>query len=489
MYAELIVATLAALLWLSTDYGWVNTLALQTMVVCSISTLLINANPLMRFDGYYLLSDALDEPNLRVRADRCLLAIVERGLLGVRSLGWADRALGSWRGYALAAYSLSSVVYRLSLSLMMASVLVALYAAWHLVWIGRILAVILLFSWWVIPAMKLSQNLMRAAGNWRARARLAALAAGLVIAICAVPLPCRERTSGWVQPERMQGLYAPTAARLHRLLKQPGQLVEPGEAVLELDDDQPRLRAIDAAHTAEKVRVQLVSRRRQRYFAEPASLDVSALEAALASAERQAEHAQAAVEELVLRSTLAGRLISLPASRLLDIDNRPVDHEPKLWLDPQHIGRQVPTGAMLGAVCSHGQIAVLPLDDQQLQAISAGTPVRLHIPATGSEVIACQVAAIVRLEQLDSVARLIAEANERENGSSGENASAADSAMPGSARVSAGYAAIVSLPEGALKGQPTYVNAQVAATFRVPPKTLAARGADWARANLRWLLP
>lgn len=490
MYAELIVATLAAILWLTTDYGLINTLALQTMVVCSISTLLINANPLMRFDGYYILSDALDEPNLRTRADGALQAIVERGLLGVASSRWADRALGSWRGYALAAYSLASVVYRLSLSLMMATVLVALYAAWQLVWIGRILAVILFLSWWVIPTMKLSRNWMQAAVSWQARARLAALAAGLVLALCAVPLPCRQHATGWVQPEHMQGLYAPSTARLQRVLKHPGELVQPGDIVLELDDEQPRLRAIDAARTAEKAHVQLVSVRRQRYFAEPPSIDITALETAARAAQQQAEHAHAAVEDLSVRSKLAGRLMSLPATTQLDIDNRPADHEPKPWLDPQQIGRHVPTGTMLGAVCSHEQIAVLPLDDQQLQGISAGTQVHLHIPAAGSRVIACRVAAVVRLEQLDSVARLIAEASERENGSSGElqATQAAPAQGARAAGASAGYAAIVPLPAEAFDGRATYVNAQVHAAFRIPPQTLAARGAQWARTNLRWLL-
>ncbi|MGN6546605.1 MAG: hypothetical protein ACTHK7_16235 [Aureliella sp.] len=493
MYAELIIATLAAIVWLATDYGPVNTLALQTMVVCSISTLLINANPLMRFDGYYILSDALDEPNLRVRADASLLAIVHRGLLGARAPRSENRTLSPWRRGALAAYALASLAYRLSLSLMMATVLIALYSAWQLAWIGRILAVILLFGWWVIPAMKLSQNLMRTAGNWRVRVRLAALAAAVVLVVCAVPLPCRQHAVGWIQPERTQGLYAPAAARLHRVLKKPGELVQPGEVVFELDDEQPRLRAIEAAGSAEKARLQLVSVRRQRYFAQPPTIDLTALETAAQAAQRQAEHARSAVEELSVRSTLSGRLMSLPAAALLDIDNRPIEHETQLWLRAEQLGRYVPTGTMLGAVCSQEQIAVLPVDAEQLQGISAGTPVRVHIPAAGSAVVPCRVAAVVRLDQLDSVARLIAEASEREHGTAGQSQSVggslAQSPVQSRASTTAGYAAIVPLPASAFDGRTAFVNAQVQAAFVVPPKTLAARGADWARANLRWLLP
>jgi putative peptide zinc metalloprotease protein len=484
MFAELIVATLAAIVWLATDPGVVNVLALQTMVVCSISTLLINANPLMRFDGYYILSDALDEPNLRSRADQCLMALTRRGLLGKTAAREGEHVSQSWRSWAFAAYSLASLIYRLGLSLMMATVMVALYTAWHFAWIGRLLAVVLLFSWWVVPAVKLSQSLLRSAvGGW-ARLRLAALAAWLVLMICAVPLPCREYARGWSQPERTQGLYAPDSARLERVLKRPGDSVQPGEIIFELDADQPRLQAIEAARTAEKARVQVISFRRERYFAEPNTIDVPGLETAAAAAERQAKHARAAVERLSVRATLAGQLISLPAAQLLDIDNRPVGREPALWLSADQVGRYVPTGTMLAAVCSPQQIAVLPLDDEQLQEISCGTPVRVHIPAAGSAVLACRVSAVVRLEQLDSVARLIAEANEREQGSGADKPAPAGSALHAGANgTSAGYAAIVPLPTAA------YVNAEVHAAFTVPSKTLATRGAQWARANLRWLVP
>ena len=82
MLAESMVATLAAVVWLMTVEGAVNTLALQTMVVCSISTWLVNANPLMRFDGYYILSDWCDEPNLRLRADECAMRWLKRLVLG-----------------------------------------------------------------------------------------------------------------------------------------------------------------------------------------------------------------------------------------------------------------------------------------------------------------------------------------------------------------------------------------------------------------------
>ncbi|HEX4085486.1 MAG TPA: efflux RND transporter periplasmic adaptor subunit [Chthoniobacteraceae bacterium] len=82
IYIELFIASVCALVWANTDRGLVNQLAYNTMIVCSLTTLLFNANPLMRFDGYYALADILDVPNLRERARQYFLSSVARLFTG-----------------------------------------------------------------------------------------------------------------------------------------------------------------------------------------------------------------------------------------------------------------------------------------------------------------------------------------------------------------------------------------------------------------------
>ena len=67
MYIELILASTATFLWWNSHEGLFNQMCLNVMFVSSVSTLLFNANPLMRFDGYYILSDMLEIPNLRTK--------------------------------------------------------------------------------------------------------------------------------------------------------------------------------------------------------------------------------------------------------------------------------------------------------------------------------------------------------------------------------------------------------------------------------------
>ena len=82
IYVELFIAAVAALVWANTDRGALNQVSYNIMVVASITTLLFNANPLMRFDGYYALADLLDVPNLREKARRYVLACVTTMTVG-----------------------------------------------------------------------------------------------------------------------------------------------------------------------------------------------------------------------------------------------------------------------------------------------------------------------------------------------------------------------------------------------------------------------
>lgn len=72
MYIEVIISAFAIYIWWFTKPGMLNYLALNTFFVTTITTVIFNANPLMRFDGYYMMSDFLEIPNLRAKSDKLL---------------------------------------------------------------------------------------------------------------------------------------------------------------------------------------------------------------------------------------------------------------------------------------------------------------------------------------------------------------------------------------------------------------------------------
>lgn len=72
MYIEVILSAIAIFVWWSTKPGMLHHLALNIFFVTTITTVIFNANPLMRFDGYYMMSDFLEIPNLRAKSDKLL---------------------------------------------------------------------------------------------------------------------------------------------------------------------------------------------------------------------------------------------------------------------------------------------------------------------------------------------------------------------------------------------------------------------------------
>ena len=79
------MAALALLLWASVEDGTLRTACYNVMLIAGVSTVLFNGNPLLRFDGYYVLADALEIPNLAGRSRQYLAYLARRYLLGMES--------------------------------------------------------------------------------------------------------------------------------------------------------------------------------------------------------------------------------------------------------------------------------------------------------------------------------------------------------------------------------------------------------------------
>ena len=84
MLTELFIAALAMFAWTLVEPGIIRSLCFQTMLIAGVSTVVFNVNPLLRFDGYYVLSDLLEMPNLGARSTRRWSWLTERYVFGVQ---------------------------------------------------------------------------------------------------------------------------------------------------------------------------------------------------------------------------------------------------------------------------------------------------------------------------------------------------------------------------------------------------------------------
>ncbi len=143
MYVELMVAAVAALIWSVSSPGAVSDLCFNVLFMAAVSTLLFNANPLMRFDGYYMLSDLVGLPNLASLGRTAVTDLARHGLLGVpsRGLPLTARAHFFVTAYGLAAWCWSLLV---AAGLIMGAALLFHGA-------GIVLAAAGVVLWWGLP--------------------------------------------------------------------------------------------------------------------------------------------------------------------------------------------------------------------------------------------------------------------------------------------------------------------------------------------------
>jgi putative peptide zinc metalloprotease protein len=177
--AELLVASIATLIWWRTLPGVINSLAYSIIIICSVDNILRNGNPLLRYDGYYSLADYLEIPNLRMRSSTYLLNLFKKHFLQV-NITDEEENLTSRRKKTYVIYGVLSFIYRVFI----VSVIVGFMAS-KFFFVGVVLAAFLVFGFFVKPVI----NSIRFLVQQRAQIRFARLALTLLI-IMPVTVSC-----------------------------------------------------------------------------------------------------------------------------------------------------------------------------------------------------------------------------------------------------------------------------------------------------------
>ena len=232
--AELAMAAVALGVWLAVDDGVPRLAAFAVMVIGVGSTLLVNGNPLMRFDGYFAMCDALDLPNLAERSRRQLAWLGRRLVAGERGLPPPPAGRGE-RGLLLA-YAVASWFWRVGMFWVL-----GLWAMEH----SRLLALALLAwgAWLAVGRAAWAALRYAVRARWQAQRPARALGgvlaafAVLVAGLGTLPVPDATTLPAVVVPDEASTLRAPEAARVAELLVRPGQRVSPGTPLVRLDSE------------------------------------------------------------------------------------------------------------------------------------------------------------------------------------------------------------------------------------------------------------
>ncbi|MGF3021668.1 peptidase M50 [Methylobacterium aquaticum] len=297
---EMLLAAVATLVWATVEPGLVKAAAFNVMVIGGVSTLVFNGNPLLRFDGYYILADLIEIPNLGARANRYVFYLIQRYALKIESAESPVTARGErlW----MVAYAVSAFLYRTTVSLAIAA-----FVATQFFVVGVLLAAAALAGIVLQPLVKGARFLLtdRKLDGRRGRAlRVTGAALAVLIAgFFAVPLPYATTAQGvvWV-PDRSE-VRARTDGILAEFLTEPGRQARQGDTLARLDDP-----ALDARVTLLEAQL---GELRMRYDAARLEDRVQAgiLEEQISSAEQTLAVFRARAADRVLRAERDGRLV------------------------------------------------------------------------------------------------------------------------------------------------------------------------------------
>jgi len=209
MWVELAIASIAAMVWARVGVPWIHAFAYNVMFVASFSTIVFNANPLLRYDGYYILSDLLEIPNLGQRANEFIYYLVKRYVWNVRfarNPAYSRSEEGWLFAYAIASFLMRAVV-SVSIMFYLASVLDG-----ALILLATAMAIAGILTWVMVPIGKflhyLATNTELSRVRTRAVVTTALFAIALIAGVGAIPFPDRARAQGVVEPLDMKEIFA-----------------------------------------------------------------------------------------------------------------------------------------------------------------------------------------------------------------------------------------------------------------------------------------
>lgn len=274
MYGEFFLAALAALFWAHTGPGLPNTLALNVMVMASVVTLLFNLNPLMRFDGYFLLIDLLEKPNLYTRAKRLIESLAKRWLLGMDEPEPAWDEGDTWLNLL---YGLAALVWRL---LVIAALLAA---ATRLFQGGGLVFAVVALAFLLVPPVRALVKRLRGGQPGQERPRLwvagfrCSLLAAVLLTLGLYPFRLNVTTPGVVRYAGEVILRAEGPGFVTGIHVEDGSLVSEGAALVSLDNPEleEQLERLALSHHRQDLRRRqvLIDRSMAEYEAEVALLD------------------------------------------------------------------------------------------------------------------------------------------------------------------------------------------------------------------------
>lgn len=399
---EVLIASLATLVWVGTAPGMIHYVALNLMLVCGLSTILFNANPLLRYDGYYVLADLCDVPNLGEQSKRLLTSTVNRMLLGIEE-GRGEPESPTTRFWMLL-YAMLACGYRWAITLTILWFVSIALRPHGLESVGVALCAVACLGLIVAVARQpvhLLTHPARRSRIRRSRLLTTLVLTAILLMLAAVPLPANVSAVGRIVAAQESPVYIVTPGFLQPISLRPGQTVSEGQTLATLVNREVESQYLAAVgrHETQRSVVQGMER---------TSLDRPDVANELPAQRARLDELEALLS--VRERRRAGLSITAPRSgMLIEAPRRPRPTEDHIhaplpgWTgyptDPNNLGCYLESGQEYCSIISPDQWeAELLLDQTDVARIEIGASLKLIVDAAPQRLLHGIVREIARSE-------------------------------------------------------------------------------------------
>ncbi len=409
MYVEVVLASICTFIWWFTEPGLLHYVCLNIMFVSSVSTILFNANPLLRYDGYYILSDLMEVPNLRQKASTILNRTMAKYCLGMEQQ--EDPFLPKKNQWLFATYTVAAALYRWVVVLSILYFLNQVFEPYGLKPLGQ--AIALMAVWGLVgqPFVKLYKY-FKVPGRLNKVKRVPllvtlAIIAAAIAAVFTVPLPAYVYCPAVIHPRGAASVYAGVPAMLEEVFVKPGQRVEAGQELARLKSIDLEIGIARLQGEVDGYKAEIRSLENIAFNDATASGRLGLARESLASAERQLKKQLEDAERLTLRAPIAGVVME-------------PDYKSNRTQDPKDLGSwegsplaEKNLGATLEATerfCRIGDPRSLEarilIGQDDIELVAEGQPVRLMLNQTTDLIYPSEITSISREELPETPPRL-----------------------------------------------------------------------------------
>lgn len=382
MYVEAIISVFALFVWWNTQDGLLHHLALNVYFITTVSSVIFNLNPLMRLDGYYMLSDFLEIPNMRQRADRMVGETFGKYCLGIEPQ--PDPFAPDSGKFWFVTYAIASQLYKYFIIIAISIFLYTVLKPYRLQSLGAAVAAfsiigLLIRPFWGVVKM-VRQPREKPLSKWKMAATL--LVVGSVAAmILQIPVPTILQAAFYLEPRDVRHVYTRVPGELVEVYHQPGDVVVEGDIIAVLQNHEFDLRRKKLTSDLEVAQEQFLLYKRLS----DSTRQVLAQES-INSLNRQLAELDDQIARLTIRATASGVLVAPPKQQAPPIEARE-EQLARWWgvpLDERNIGSFLDTRTELVAIApSDDMDAVLLVDQADRLDISVGDEVGIkfdHMP-------------------------------------------------------------------------------------------------------------